>query len=154
MQHFELNWKEGMEFEGITQTGHKILLDAAIDVGGRNLGPRPMELFIVGLMSCTAMDVLSILKKMRKKVESFKVEVEAEKATEHPKVWTNINLKYILKGADLDEKSVKTAIELSQTKFCSASVTFRRSGAKIEYSYIIEKEWNILALMEWGVLQT
>lgn len=140
MQHFELNWKEGMQFEAKTQTDHKILLDAAIDVGGKNLGPRPMELFIVSLMGCTAMDVISILNKMRKKVESFKVDVEAEKATEHPKVWTNINLKYILKGADLDEKSVQTAIELSQTKYCSAAATLRRSGAKIEYSYIIEKE--------------
>lgn len=139
MQHFELNWKEGMQFEAKTYSEHKILLDAAIDVGGKNVGPRPMELFIVGLMGCTAMDVISILNKMRKKVESFKIEVEAEKATEHPKVWTNINLKYILKGADLDKKSVQTAIELSQTKYCSAAATLRRSGAKIEYSYIIEK---------------
>ncbi|MGQ9845366.1 MAG: OsmC family protein [Caldisericia bacterium] len=139
MQHFELNWKEGMQFEAKTYSEHKILLDADIDVGGKNFGPRPMELFIAGLMGCTAMDVISILNKMRKKVESFKIEVEAEKAKEHPKVWTNINLKYILKGADLDEKSVQTAIELSQTKYCSASAILRRSGAKIEYSYIIEK---------------
>jgi len=140
MQYFNLEWNEKMSFEGLTHSNHKIVLDASEDSGGENKGPRPMELFIVGLMGCTAMDVISILTKMRKKVKSFKIEVEAEKATEHPKVWTDINLKYILKGNDLDEKSVNTAIELSQSKYCSAAATLRRSGAKINYSYIIEKE--------------
>jgi len=140
MQHFELEWKDGMEFEGMTPSNHKIVLDASEVEGGKNFGPRPMELFIVGLMGCTAMDVVSILNKMRKKIESFRIEVEAEKATEHPKVWTNINIKYILKGENLDDKSVKTAIELSQTKYCSAAATLRRSGANVNYSYIIEKE--------------
>lgn len=140
MQQFKLEWKEKMKFEGLTFSNHKIVLDASEESGGENKGPRPMELFIVGLMGCTAMDVISILTKMRKKVKSMKIEVEAEKATEHPKVWTDINIKYILKGEDLDEKSVKTAIELSQNKYCSALATLKRSGAKTDYSYIIEKE--------------
>ncbi|MGB9843722.1 MAG: OsmC family protein [Caldisericia bacterium] len=140
MQYFNLEWNEKMSFEGLTPSNHKIVLDASEDSGGEDKGPRPMELFIIGLMGCTAMDVISILTKMRKNVKSFKIEVEAEKATEHPKVWTDINLKYILKGNDLDEKSVNTAIELSQSKYCSAAATLRRSGAKINYSYIIEKE--------------
>jgi len=140
MQRFELEWKDGMEFEGKTPSNQKIVVDASEDAGGKNFGPRPMELFIVGLMGCTAMDVVSILNKMRKKIESFRIEVEAEKATEHPKVWTNINIKYILKGENLDDKSVQTAIELSQTKYCSAAATLRRSGANVNYSYIIEKE--------------
>lgn len=139
MQHFELNWIEKMNFEGVTPSNHKISLDASEDVGGENKGPRPMELFIVGLMGCTAMDVISILTKMRKKVDSFKIEVDADKETEHPKVWTNIKLKYILKGENLDEKSVSTAIELSQTKYCSAAATLRRSGANVEYSFEIIK---------------
>jgi putative redox protein len=139
MQHFELEWKDGMEFEGKTPSNHKIVLDASEDVGGKNKGPRPMELFIVGLMGCTAMDVVSILNKMRKKIELFKIEVDAEKATEHPKVWTNIKIKYILKGENLDDKSVQTAIELSQAKYCSAAATLRRSGANIEYSFEILK---------------
>ncbi|MBC7194216.1 MAG: OsmC family protein [Caldisericia bacterium] len=139
MQHFELNWIEKMNFEGVTPSNHKISLDASEDAGGENKGPRPMELFIVGLMGCTAMDVISILTKMRKKVDSFKIEVDADKANEHPKVWTNIKLKYILKGENLDEKSVSTAIELSQTKYCSAAATLRRSGANIEYSFEIIK---------------
>ncbi|MGB9750534.1 MAG: OsmC family protein [Caldisericia bacterium] len=140
MQYFNLEWNEKMSFEGLTPSNHKIVLDASEDSGGEDKGPRPMELFIIGLMGCTAMDVISILTKMRKNVKFFKIEVEAEKATEHPKVWTDINLKYILKGNDLDEKSVNTAIELSQSKYCSAAATLRRSGAKINYSYIIEKE--------------
>lgn len=140
MQKFELQWKDGMEFEGKTPSNHKIVVDASEDVGGKNNGPRPMELFIVGLMGCTAMDVVSILNKMRKKIESFRIEVEAEKANEHPKVWTNINIKYILKGENLDDKSIQTAIELSQTKYCSAAATLRRSGANVNYSYIIQKE--------------
>jgi len=140
MQHFELNWIEKMSFEGETHSKHKIILDASEDVGGENKGPRPMELFIIGLMGCTAMDVISILTKMRKNVKSFKIVVDAKKAEEHPKVWTEINLKYTLKGDDLDEKSVSTAIELSQNKYCSAAATLRRSGAKISYSFEIIKE--------------
>ncbi len=140
MQNFKLEWKEGMRFEGETPSEHKIILDANHDAGGSNSGPRPMELFIVGLMGCTAMDVISILTKMRKNVKSFRIVVEAEKATEHPKVWTKINLKYILKGSDLDEKSVENAIELSQSKYCSAAATLRRSGAELTYTYLIEKE--------------
>lgn len=139
MQHFELNWVDKMKFEGETHSKHKILLDASEEVGGENKGPRPMELFIIGLMGCTAMDVISILTKMRKNVKSFKIEVDAEKAQEHPKVWTEINLKYILEGEDLDEKSVSTAIELSQTKYCSAAATLRRSGAKVNYTFEIKK---------------
>ncbi|MCX8095744.1 MAG: OsmC family protein [Caldisericia bacterium] len=140
MQHFELNWIEKMRFEGETHSKHKITLDASEEVGGENKGPRPMELFIVGLMGCTAMDVISILTKMRKNVKSLKIEVDAEKEENHPKVWTQINLKYILRGDDLDDKSVSTAIELSQEKYCSAAATFQRSGAKINYSFEIIKE--------------
>lgn len=139
MQHFELNWIEKMRFEGETHSKHKITLDASEDVGGENKGPRPMELFIIGLMGCTAMDVISILTKMKKHVKSFKIEVDATKAETHPKVWTDINLKYILEGEDLDEKSVETAIELSQNKYCSAAATLRKSGAKVNYSYEIKK---------------
>ncbi|MDI6861125.1 MAG: OsmC family protein [Caldisericia bacterium] len=139
MQHFELNWIEKMRFEGETHSKHKITLDASEDVGGENKGPRPMELFIIGLMGCTAMDVISILTKMKKHVKSFKIEVDATKAETHPKVWTDINLKYILEGEDLDEKSVETAIELSQNKYCSAAATLKKSGAKVNYSYEIKK---------------
>lgn len=139
MQHFELNWIEKMKFVGETNSKHKITLDASSDVGGEDSGPRPMELFIIGLMGCTAMDVISILSKMKKHVKSFKVEVDAIKADSHPKVWTEINLRYIFEGDDLDEKSVSTAIELSQTKYCSAAATLRRSGAKINYSFEIKK---------------
>ena len=139
MQHFELNWIEKMRFEGETHTKHKITLDASEDVGGEDKGPRPMELFIIGLMGCTAMDVISILNKMKKHVKSFKIEVDATKAETHPKVWTEINLKYIFEGEDLDEKSVSSAIELSQNKYCSAAATLRRSGAIINYSFEIKK---------------
>jgi len=140
MQKFNLEWKKGMSFEGVTPSNHKIVLDASEEVGGKNSGPRPMELFIIGLMGCTSMDVISILNKMRKNIKSFRVEVEAEKAEKHPKIWTDINLKYIFKGDDLDEKSVNTAIELSLNKYCSAAATLKKSGAKINYSYLIEKE--------------
>lgn len=140
MQFFNLEWKDKMSFEGLNPSNHKIIVDASEKEGGENKGPRPMELFIIGLMGCTAMNVISILNKMRKNIKSFKVEVEAEKATEHPKVWTDINLKYIFKGDDLDNESVNKAIELSQNKYSSAAATLRRSGAKINYLYIIEKE--------------
>lgn len=139
MYHFDLVWNGDMNFVGKTPSNQEILIDASKEVGGKGLGPLPMELLIVGLAGCTAIDVLSILNKMRKNVTSFRIEIDAERANEHPKVWTEVNLKYILKGDNLDEKSVQTAIELSQTKYCSASAMFKRSGAKVNYLYLIEK---------------
>ncbi|RLD15470.1 MAG: osmotically inducible protein OsmC [Caldiserica bacterium] len=138
MQHFELTWNGGMEFVGTTPSGHKVLVDSTPDKGGGDKGPRPMELLIVGLAGCTAMDVIFILRRMREKVQEFKVEIDTEREESHPKVYKSIHIKYLFKGENLSEKNIKRAIDLSQDVYCSASATFKRSGATVTYSYEIK----------------
>jgi putative redox protein len=137
MNHFELKWLENFNFVGKTPSNNSIVLDSWGDNDETPSAPTPMELMIIALAGCTAMDMISILRKMRKEIETFKIELDAEKANEHPKVWTEVKMKYILKGIDLDQESITKAIELSQTKYCSVSAMFQRSGVKIDYSFEI-----------------
>ncbi len=126
-----------MSFTGTTDSGHAITLDAEALHGGADRGPRPMELLLIGLGGCTGMDVVSILRKMRKNIVSFKINISAERAAEHPKVYTDIVLEYIVEG-DMEEKDVEKAIVLSQERYCSASAMLGKS-AKITYSYKLRK---------------
>lgn len=127
---------QGMKMGARTPSGHTVIMDAAPEVGGTNEGPRPMELVLVALAGCTAMDVLSILRKKRQPLEGFAMEVRGERAPDHPKVYTEIDLLYILKG-NVDPQAVVRAIELSATKYCSVSAMLR-STARIRYRYRIE----------------
>lgn len=131
----ELTWKQGLEFVGKGESGHEVVIDAAEKSGGSDKGPRPMELLLHGLAGCTAIDVAIILRKMKAELEDFKIKVDAERAPEHPKRYTKIHLKYILKGKGLTEKNVKKAIDLSQNKYCSASSSF---NAEITSSFEFE----------------
>ena len=110
---------EGMAFEIGFATGHRITVDGAEQFGGQNLGARPMHLLLASLGACTGMDIISILRKMRQPVEAYRVEVEGEQAEEHPRVYTSITIKHIVTG-DVDEERLAHAIELSNTKYCSA----------------------------------
>jgi putative redox protein len=125
----------GMAFEGETPTGHKVLLDAGEEVGGRNLGPRPMELLLVSLGSCTGMDVISILRKMRQPVTGYQIEVIGERAEEDPKKYLRITIKHIITGAVAADK-LAHAIELSDQTYCSVAATLR-GVAEIISSYEI-----------------
>ena len=117
-----VRWKgEGLLFEGITANGG-VELASALDPEGS--GTRPMDLLAVALGGCTAMDVLSILNKMRQPVEAFTIEVNGERAEEHPKRYTSLEVVYRFKG-DLDEAKVARAIELSETRYCSVEATLR-----------------------------
>ena len=113
-------WKDNMAFEA-TINGFKIILDADDAVGGENRGPRPKPLTLVSLAGCTAMDVISILKKMRVVPEYFNVEVEGELTEEHPKYFHSINIKYIFRGKDLPMDKLEKAINLSQDRYCGVS---------------------------------
>lgn len=115
-------WRGNLAFEGQTESGFPIPLDADPAVGGTNTGPRPMEMIALGLAGCTAMDVISILKKKcrDKELTSFEVRVDAPRANEHPKAFTNATITYIIKGTDIQETSVLRAIELTATKYCPA----------------------------------
>jgi len=120
-------WKEGLSFDGTAGTGFTLPLGASPQVGGKNDGFRPMELILVGLASCTAMDVISILRKKKQDITGFRVEVESERAESHPKVFTNIDLHFIVTGRSVDPAAVDRAIELSSTKYCSAQAMLSKA---------------------------
>ncbi len=136
MAQATVTWVDGLQFVAETPSGHAFVIDAVPDVGGRNTGPRPMELLAAGVASCTAMDVISILHKMQQKVTSLRVHVNGEQAAEHPKRFTSIHVQYTIIGYGVAEDKVVRAIELSQTKYCSAMASLR-PGAPITFSYTI-----------------
>jgi len=103
--------------------GHTLIIDAAEKVGGQNLGPTPKPLLMASLGGCTAMDVISLAKKMRQDVESFDVEMEADLTEEHPMRYTDIKLIYKFKGKDLDRTKLEKAVSLSQNRYCGVSAT-------------------------------
>ncbi|MDX1663771.1 MAG: OsmC family protein [Candidatus Promineifilaceae bacterium] len=109
-----------MTFTAKADSGFSVTLDADPAVGGDDSGFRPMELMLLSLAGCTAMDVISILRKKRQKVTDFQVKVHAEQADEHPKVFTDIKVTYIVHGTDVDPEAVRRSIELSETKYCPA----------------------------------
>lgn len=111
---------EGMSFSGTADSGFTINLGASAAAGGTDGGFRPMELMLISLGSCTAMDVISILRKKRQTISHFEVKVQAERAKDHPKVFTDILLSYIVSGEAVDEAAVARSIELSLTKYCPA----------------------------------
>jgi len=116
-----VKWLDHMSFVGESGSGHSVVMDGAPEAGGRNLGVRPMEMVLLGLGGCTAFDVISILRKSRQQVVDCEVELEAERATEIPKVFTKIHLHFIVSGKDLDSNKVAKAMTLSADKYCSAS---------------------------------
>ena len=112
---------QGMTFVAESGSGHAVVVDASPDVGGRNLGPRPMELVLMGTGSCTAIDVVHILRKARQDVAGCVVEMDSERATEDPKVFTRIHFHFIVTGKALAPAQVERAIRLSKEKYCSAT---------------------------------
>lgn len=101
-------------------------------------GGSPMEIMLATAAGCTAMDVVSMLQKMRQPLTGFEVDITGLRAEEHPKVYTQATITYVFHGADLDPKSIERAIELSQTKYCSVSIMFKRAGVEVQWSYRIE----------------
>ncbi len=125
-----------MTFVGESPSGHSVVMDGAPESGGRDLGIRPMEMLILGLGGCTSFDVVSILQKSRQAMVECEVEIEAERASEVPKVFTRIHLHFIVKGNQLDPKKVAKAIELSAEKYCSASRMLEKT-AEITHDFEI-----------------
>lgn len=115
-------WVEGMAFMGEAGSGHAVIMDGAPDYGGRNIGIRPMEMLLIGLAGCTGFDVVQILKKGREAVSGCEVEVEAERASEDPKVFTKIHIAYRVSGRGLSQAKAERAVTLSKEKYCSASI--------------------------------
>lgn len=122
-----IKWIEDAAWVGETGSGHGIVIDGPDAIGGRNLGVRPMELILLGVGSCSAMDVIHILKKSRQAVDDVQIEVSGERADNDPKVFTDIHLHFKVIGEGLNEKHVARAVQLSAEKYCSASIMLQAS---------------------------
>ena len=130
-----VKWVEQVSFLGETESSHTVLMDGSPAAGGRNLGPRPMEMLLLGAGGCTSFDVISILKKSRQSVSDCYVELEAERAETDPKVFTKIHMHFVVKGKNIKPEVVEKAIKLSADKYCSASIML---GATAEMSHDFE----------------
>ena len=120
--NISVNWVDGLLMVGKSDSGHTITMDGPPESGGENLGVRPMEMLLLGVAGCTMIDVVTTLKKMRQDLSHLETKINAQRATDHPKVFTDIHIQFILKGQNLDEKKVDKAITLSAEKYCSASI--------------------------------
>lgn len=120
-------WKNDLKFSGSVESGFSLPLDTSPEEGGGD-GFRPMELLLVGLAGCTGMDVISILKKKKQDVQSFEVAVHGERAADHPRIYTHITIEYIVTGRNIDPAAVERAVELSETKYCSANAMLSKSA--------------------------
>ncbi|MGE0485223.1 MAG: OsmC family protein [Gammaproteobacteria bacterium] len=120
-----IRWVDEAMFVGETGSGHAVVIDGPPEAGGRNLGPRPMELVLTGLGACTTFDVVSILRKGRQPVTDCRVELEAERAPTEPKVFTRIHIHFVVSGHDLKPAVVERAVKLSAEKYCSATLMLR-----------------------------
>jgi putative redox protein len=129
----------GMSFIAETGSGHAVVMDGAPEAGGRNLGPRPMEMVLAGTGGCSAFDVVLILKKGRQAVTACDVSLQAERAETDPKVFTRIHLHYRIKGKNVKPEAVARAIELSKDKYCSASIMIGKT-AEITHDFEIIEE--------------
>jgi putative redox protein len=135
-----LKWVEDASFLAQSESGHAVLMDGPVEGGGRNLGPRPMEMLLMGTAGCSAYDVVHILKKGRADIRDCVVNVDAERASEEPKVFTRIHLHFTLTGKALKPEQVAHAVKLSAEKYCSASIMLGKT-AQISHDYeIIEQD--------------
>lgn len=124
-----VKWVENVTFVGETGSGHAVVMDGAPEAGGRNLGPRPMEMLLIGTGACSAFDVVLILKKSREPVTDCVVDITAERAETDPKVFTKIHLHFVVTGKNLDSSKVERAVKLSADKYCSASAMLAKAAA-------------------------
>jgi putative redox protein len=134
-----VKWVEQVSFLGETESGHAVLMDGSPAVGGRNLGPRPMEMLLLGAGGCTSFDVIAILKKGRHTVTDCYVQIDAERAESDPKIFTTIHMHFVVTGKDLKTSAVEKAIKLSAEKYCSASIMLG-AMAKITHDFEVISE--------------
>ena len=136
--NISVNWVDGMLMVGKSDSGHSITMDGPPEIGGENLGVRPMEMLLLGIAGCTMIDVVSTLKKMRQDLTQCETKVNAERANDHPKVFTDIHIQFVIKGKDLDQNKVEKAITLSAEKYCSASIMLGKTASITHDFEIVE----------------
>ncbi len=148
----KVTWKDGLSFTGSADTGFTLPLGADPSVGGANDGFRPLELMAISLAGCTAMDVISIIRKKKQEVTAFEVKVQTEQQSEHPHVFTSAVITYQVSGQAIDEAAVVRAIELSASRYCPAqSMLAKAFPIKLVYE-IYEDKAGITELVktsEW-----
>ncbi|HET7773858.1 MAG TPA: OsmC family protein [Burkholderiaceae bacterium] len=119
----------GMQFIADTGSGHTAVMDGAVEGGGHNLAPRPMEMLLAGAGGCTAYDVVLILKRGRLDVQGCEVSIQADRAAEDPKVFTAIRMHFRVRGTNLPAAAVERAIKLSHDKYCSATAMLAKTAS-------------------------
>jgi putative redox protein len=132
----KVSWVDGALFVAEGGSGHTLTMDGAPDIGGRNLASRPMEVVLMGMGGCTAIDVVSMLRKQRQDIEGVEVSLSAERATEHPMVFTEVKLVYTVRGRKLNKALVERAVSLSDEKYCSATAMIKKS-AKVSHEVVL-----------------
>ena len=136
--NISVNWVDGMLMVGKSHSGHSITMDGPPEIGGDNLGVRPMEMLLLGVAGCTMIDVVTTLKKMRQELTHCETKVNAERANDHPKVFTDIHIQFLVQGNGLDSKKVEKAITLSAEKYCSASIMLGKTASITHAFEILE----------------
>lgn len=130
-----VTWQEHRTFVGESGSGHTVVMDGAPEHGGRNLAARPMEMMLLGMGGCSAFDVVGMLERARQPLDRLELEIEAERAEDIPQVFTRIHVTYRAFGNNLSEAQVRRAVDLSVTKYCSASLML---GETAEITYDLE----------------
>lgn len=125
----KIELQQNVCFKATSGSGHEIVMDGPPDFGGENLGARPMETLLIGMGGCAAFDVVHILRKRRLTVTGCVAELEAERAETDPKVFVKIHLHFKVTGAELTDKAVAKAVQLSAEKYCSASIMLAKTAA-------------------------
>jgi len=135
-----VNWAGGMAFEADPPSGNKFLMDSHPDFGGENRGPTPVEVLLAAIGTCSAIDVLAVLKKKKQKVSAYRIEVEGDRLPPgtYPRPFTAIVIRHIVTGVDIDSAAVKRAVELSDGKYCSVIATLR-AAPKVTSEFVIEE---------------
>ncbi len=139
MTNAKVTYIQGLQFVGEASSGHAIVMDGNPEVGGHDTGLRPMELLLVGLGGCSGMDIISILKKKKQDITGLEINVKGEKAEKYPKIFTEIDLEFVVRGRNISEDAVKRAVDLSMNKYCSVKATLEGSS-KINFFYKIVNE--------------
>ncbi len=134
----KVTWKNGMSFTGVANSGFIVPMGTSVEHGGANDGSSPMELVLIALGGCTAFDVISILKKKQQDVTAFEIRVHGDRASEHPMVYTDITLEYVVTGHNVDPVAVDRAIELSEGKYCSVSAMLGKAANVTVKSTVLE----------------
>ena len=130
-----VKWVDDVMFVGESGSGHSVVMDGPVELGGRNHGLRPMEMLLLGTGGCALFDVVTMLKKVASGHHELRVELQAERADAVPAVFTAINLHFIVEGNGIKDSQVARAVSLSAEKYCSASITLATGGVEVTHSH-------------------